>query len=202
MPLVGHVRCPLPSSIVMDERESRRSRCSSVAGNVPFPATTPIPAPMAVGVRDPQAAGQADTFPAMTTDQQRVRRLRPMRDRGPAAGRGGRRVPRPARPRSLKPPLLHANARALARSARRRAAARSAQRTRTRKRRPRGVERDRPCDVEPARRDPALVRRLLSAPRLARGCDRGRARSAAENRSTGASSCAESRFSRLGGLHI
>src|SRR5450755_3537783 len=81
MPLVGHVRCPLPSSIVMDERESRRSRCSSVAGNVPFPATTPIPAPMAVGVRDPQAAGQADTFPAMTTDQQRVRRLRPMRDR-------------------------------------------------------------------------------------------------------------------------
>jgi hypothetical protein len=81
MPLVGHVRCPLPSSIVMDERESRRSRCSSVAGNVPFPATTPIPAPMAVGVRDPQAAGQADTFPAMTTDRQRVRRLRPMRDR-------------------------------------------------------------------------------------------------------------------------
>jgi hypothetical protein len=36
---------------------------------------------MAVGVRDPQAAGQADTFPAMTTDRQRVRRLRPMRDR-------------------------------------------------------------------------------------------------------------------------
>jgi hypothetical protein len=93
---------------------------------------------------------------------------------GPAARRRGRRVPCPARPRRLKPPLLRPNTRPPPRSARRRSPTGPSQCARARARDARSVSRERAGHLEPARRDAALVRRLLPSPRLAGGRDRGR----------------------------
>ena len=153
-----------------------RSRSYDLAGNGPFPARSRFQVP---GARRHRRSRRRDRRPrrripcderSATARSTVAAGSRP----GPAARRRGRRVPCPARPRRLKPPLLRPNTRPPPRSARRRSPTGPSQCARARARDARSVSRERAGHLEPARRDAALVRRLLPSPRLAGGRDRGR----------------------------